>query len=64
MTRFDLSPLGRPRALAPLRRDLADDDGVVERYALVVWSHLTEPGDGVAGRLVAAARRGRGAAAW
>jgi DNA processing protein len=30
----------------------ADDEAVVERYALIVWSHLTEPGDGAAGRLI------------
>jgi DNA processing protein len=30
----------------------ADDEAVVERYARIVWSHLTEPGDGAAGRLI------------
>jgi DNA processing protein len=31
-----------------------DDDAIVERYARVVWNVVTEPGDGVAGRLIAA----------
>jgi DNA processing protein len=31
-----------------------DDDAVLEEYARVVWGCLTEPGDGVAGALVAA----------
>jgi DNA processing protein len=30
------------------------DDGVIDAYARAVWSVLTEPGDGVAGQLVAA----------
>ncbi|MGZ0710659.1 DNA-processing protein DprA (plasmid) [Coraliomargarita sp. W4R53] len=31
-----------------------DDDSVLERAARVVWNHLTEPGDGVAGRVIEA----------
>ncbi|KAA9111635.1 DNA-protecting protein DprA [Microbacterium rhizomatis] len=33
---------------------LADDGEAVARHALAVWNALTEPGDGVAGRLIAA----------
>ncbi len=55
MTAFDLSPEAARRALAGnLPSGAPDDDAAaLERYAVVVWSHLTEPGDGVAGRLVA-----------
>lgn len=54
MNRFDLSPAAARAALARVA-DVAhlDDGAVVERYAGVVWNTLTEPGDGVAGRLVA-----------
>lgn len=54
MTAFDLSPVSARAALADVA-DLADldDDAVVERYSGVVWNSLTEPGDGVAGRLLA-----------
>lgn len=53
MTRFDLSPQAARRMLGPLIPAGADDDAAVERYATVVWCHLVEPGDSVAGRLVA-----------
>lgn len=54
MNEFDLSPSACRRALAPVA-DVAplDDAAVVERYARIVWNLLTEPGDGVAGRLLA-----------
>lgn len=60
MTGIDLTPSTARRALGGLApAEGEDDDRIVERYALVVWNHLTEPGDGVAGRLV----REQGAAA-
>lgn len=34
-------------------RDLADGDAVALRYSRAVWSCLVEPGDGIAGRIVA-----------
>lgn len=54
MTGFDLTPTAARRALALGRQPVDPDDDLaaVERHALVVWSHLTEPGDGAAGRLV------------
>ncbi|MDW4572834.1 DNA-processing protein DprA [Microbacterium sp. M3] len=51
MIAFDLSDHAARRAMAALG---GDDDGARERYATVVWCHLIEPGDSVAGRLVAA----------
>ncbi|MEU1970625.1 DNA-processing protein DprA [Microbacterium sp. NPDC019599] len=55
MNAFDLSPEAARRALASTGAlaDGDDDDAVADRYARIVWSHLTEPGDGTAGRLVA-----------
>ena len=53
MTVFDLGVDAARRALAPLGIDLSDDDGARTRYATVVWCCLTEPGDSVAGRIVA-----------
>lgn len=54
MTAFDLSPAAARRAIAgTFATSELDDDAVLERYAVIVWSHLTEPGDGVAGRLIA-----------
>lgn len=57
MNAFDLSVGAARRALVPTG---ADDDGGTarERYATAVWCQLIEPGDSVAGRLIAA----RGAA--
>lgn len=52
MTLFDVSAEAARRALAPLGGDLSDDT-VRTRYATVVWCCLTEPGDSVAGRIVA-----------
>lgn len=52
MTALDLSPGAARRALAPLGLDLTDDEART-RYATVVWCCLTEPGDSVAGRIVA-----------
>lgn len=54
MSGFDLSPRAARRALSAVS-DTADvaDAVVVERYARVVWNSLTEPGDGVAGRVIA-----------
>ncbi|GAA1990846.1 DNA-processing protein DprA [Microbacterium pumilum] len=42
----------RHELAADARARHLDDRAMVERYAVVVWSHLTEPGDGVAGRLI------------
>ena len=53
MTVFDLGVDAARRALAPLGIDLSDDDRARTRYATVVWCCLTEPGDSVAGRIVA-----------
>ena len=59
MTAFDLSAGAARRALAPTGADAdADPDAARERYATAVWCQLIEPGDSVAGRLIAA----RGAA--
>ena len=53
MTDFDLNPAAARRALARVEAPGGRDDaGMLDRFALVVWSHLTEPGDGAAGRLV------------
>lgn len=52
MTRFALDAGTARRVLGAHSRAEADDDLVRARYAAVVWSHLVEPGDGVAGRLV------------
>ncbi|KAF2412138.1 DNA protecting protein DprA [Microbacterium sp. B35-04] len=57
MTAFDLSAGAARRALAPTGAD-DDRDDARERYATAVWCQLIEPGDSVAGRLIAA----RGAA--
>lgn len=53
MTRIDLSVTAARRALGPLGTDPESDDAIVTRYATAVWSHLVEPGDSAAGRLVA-----------
>src|SRR3546814_450826 len=50
MTGFDLSPGFSAAAVRGLR-DVAGDSG--EAYARAVWSVLTEPGDRIAGRLIA-----------
>ncbi|MET0734028.1 MAG: DNA-processing protein DprA [Microbacterium sp.] len=53
MTAIDLTPAVAGRSLALVAPvDGWEAEQVVEQYARVVWSHLTEPGDGVAGRLV------------
>jgi DNA processing protein len=52
MTRIDLSAPAARRALAPLGTADESDEAMVERYATAVWSHLVEPGDSAAGRLV------------
>lgn len=54
MSRIDLSPDAARAALASLARDGDDDAVVMERHARAVWSCLVEPGDGAAGRIVAA----------
>ncbi len=53
MIAFDLGADAARRALAPIGGDFADDAAVQTRYATVVWCCLTEPGDSVAGRIVA-----------
>lgn len=53
MTPFELTPTAARRAFgAASEVAAAADEAAVERYALVVWSHLTEPGDGAAGLLI------------
>jgi DNA processing protein len=59
VTTFDLSPEAARSALSLFEEPPGDDAAAAERYATVVWSHLTEPGDSVAHRVVTA----RGAAA-
>lgn len=54
MTAIELSPPAARAALGQLARPSDDDVAVVDRFATVVWSHLVEPGDSVAGRIVAA----------
>lgn len=54
MTRFRLDPDSARHALGAHAGTPADDAAIVERYATVVWAHLVEPGDGVAGRLIGA----------
>ncbi len=52
MTRIDLSAGTARRVLGPLRAVDESDDDVAERFATAIWSHLVEPGDSAAGRLV------------
>ena len=53
MTAVELTAAVARRALGPDAQFAAfTDDDVVERYALIMWTHLTEPGDGAAGRLI------------
>lgn len=54
MTRFALDAATARRILGSHSPAEADNTSVRARYAAVVWSHLVEPGDGVAGRLVEA----------
>ena len=63
MTAMDLSPRAARAALGPLAPGSDDDAVVTERFATVVWSHLVEPGDSVAGRIVAAYGAVRGLSA-
>lgn len=53
MTGIDLSApaVGRALAAGGQSRD-AGEAAAVDRYARIVWNHLIEPGDGVAGRLI------------
>lgn len=53
MTAIDLSARRARQALGEMVEPAGDDD-VVVAYARAVWSTLTEPGDGVAGELIAA----------
>lgn len=50
MTAIDVTADAARRALGA--RD-EPDDVLIDRFARAVWSHLIEPGDGVAGRLIA-----------
>ncbi|MCH6229348.1 DNA-processing protein DprA [Microbacterium sp. CFH 31415] len=52
MTALDLSPATARRLLGPFA-PAEGDDAVVDRLATVVWCHLLEPGDSVAGQLLA-----------
>ena len=52
MIGFDLSPETARRSLGRGPGLGEDDDAVVDRYTTVVWGHLVEPGDSVAGRLI------------
>jgi DNA processing protein len=60
MTRFRLDAGAALRALGPHARPGESDSAARDRYAAIVWSHLVEPGDAVAGRLVAAHGAARG----
>ena len=53
MTDFLPPPAQARAALAPLVRGDLDDERARRVFATYVWSWITEPGDGVAGRLVA-----------
>ncbi|MCW3494293.1 DNA-processing protein DprA [Microbacterium sp. SSM24] len=53
MNGFRLDPATARSALGGHADTSAADSAVVDRYATVVWSHLVEPGDSVAGRIVA-----------
>ena len=35
-----------------VRIDELSDEAIVDRWSRAVWSHLVEPGDGIAGRLI------------
>ncbi|GAA1913524.1 DNA-processing protein DprA [Microbacterium aoyamense] len=55
MTPFDLTPTAARRALAGITDvDHLEDEAAIDRYARAIWSGVGEPGDGVAGELVAA----------
>jgi DNA processing protein len=54
VTAFDLSTAAARQALAILEEPPAGDSDAADRYATVVWCHLTEPGDSAAGRVIAA----------
>lgn len=47
-------PAAAQESLGPAAVAGEDPDAARERYATIVWSHLVEPGDAVAGRLVLA----------
>ncbi|MFT3799303.1 DNA-processing protein DprA [Microbacterium sp.] len=53
-TAIDLSARRARTELGETVDQTADDDDVVTAYARAVWACLVEPGDGVAGRLIAA----------
>ncbi|MET0297560.1 MAG: DNA-protecting protein DprA, partial [Microbacterium sp.] len=53
MTAFDLSPRSARAALAGVAAVEVEDEPVLDRYARAVWSGVAEPGDGVAGAMVA-----------
>ena len=54
MTTLTLTAAAATRDLAGLVPDGArgDEESLLDRYARALWSTLTEPGDGVAGRLI------------
>lgn len=52
MTPIDLSPTAARSAMGAAMPAGAADDAALDRFATVVWCHLVEPGDSVAGRLV------------
>ena len=45
---------GRQQLAGIVRDDELGDEAIVDRWARAVWSHLVEPGDGIAGRLIEA----------
>jgi DNA processing protein len=53
VTRFELTVPAARAALLRLAGDAADDAASLDRYARVAWCVMTEPGDSVAGRLIA-----------
>lgn len=52
MNTIDLSTGAARALLGPLAPPSLDEHALVERLARVVWSHLIEPGDSVAGRMI------------
>ncbi|MGB4779236.1 DNA-processing protein DprA [Microbacterium sp.] len=54
MSALDVDGMGARRALAGIADDLSDGDDLVVAHARAVWSCLVEPGDRIAGALIAA----------
>ena len=55
MRALDLTARHARQHLAGIvRDDELGDEAIVDRWSRAVWSHLVEPGDGIAGRLIEA----------